>query len=300
MAPRGAFSSTIVPHESSGLSKLCNVCFDLSVQSRILGISYQARDSEDDALFGKDTRLRQEARYVADREGHNDSSEIYLHHETRKDLEKSAALGCHLCSLAANAVWMKTFELGGRKRREQDGEKGVGEGEGAKPTQEDDGNPESRNEDVEILRPDSPDVVDWHHTNIDPYDPDYVGEQVKGALGYTIKGGKWQPCVVDNEETTVAHESPAFKARAGLRKAVNKLKSRNWRNIFVRPDQSEEDFAVKSPTELAEAVYKLRSGIWCEISIRHGQSECRMIFKEYITPGYYKATDFTVVRFQSK
>jgi hypothetical protein len=297
MATSAASPSAIVLNENVGSSKLCNVCVDMCLKSGFLGISYLTRGSEDEVHFGGGTGLRQEARFVAQYENFDGDAELCLHHETRKDLEKSAALGCRLCSLAANSTWNLNIEIGGyRTRRDEEDAEGDGEEEDGKPAQEDDGYPQNRDEedgeegdgkeedgkpaqgddgypqnhDEDFAHPNSPEQLDEYHAQISPFDSDYEGERVEGAFAWTLKDGKWQFFGGRryDEETTESEGSSASKAQAELRRAVDKLKL----------------------------------GIWCNIFVRRGpKSECRIVFKEYNSPcGGEIADHFTVVKYQSK
>jgi hypothetical protein len=241
-------------------------------------------------MFDSSSGLRQNARFLAYFQQDHGVTEHFLHHETRKDLELSATLGCHLCRLATNARWMPHAEFGHYDdeddRNSSDDDKGEEREEGD--YHNDDNDNEKRRDKQKgkehigavkenrgaaianptgLMNPTEPDILDQINALITPFDSDYIGAPASEDNFWFIRDGKWenQNSKVKTPEDATRKESPAPERESLI---------------------SGKDFK------------KLKSGIWCDIYVRWGQfSEYRMKFKEYGGPsGNQIADGFSVIR----
>jgi hypothetical protein len=258
-------------------------------------MNYILEDEEQMSMFDSSSGLRQKARFLAYFQQEVGVTEHFLHHKTRNDLELSAALGCHLCSLATNARWSPNAEFG-RYSDDDDGDGDDDKGEELKEEEEDDHKdddddekPRDKQKDkehgeagkknpgvaianpTELMNPTEPDVLDQIHALITPFDSDYIGTPASEEDFWFIREGKWENLnsKVTKPEDAKSKESPGPEAQSVIRG---------------------KDFK------------KLKSGVWCDIFIRWGPfSEYRMSFKEYGGPsGNQIADGFSVIRRQGE
>jgi hypothetical protein len=150
-------------------------------------MDFVLEDEEQISRFPASSGLRQEAclvGYSEDNQEGDGIAEHFIHHKTRKDLELSAALGCHLCSLAANARWHLYAEtiLDDDDDEEQDNR------------EDEEHREDSRKEpDAVAIDPTPPNVFDWIQATITPFDPDYTANPAIERLGpgfFIISGEK--------------------------------------------------------------------------------------------------------------
>jgi len=85
--------------------RLCSVCQDMIRKSQLLKVdSLECEDSEPPS---DDIKVRQKAIFIRfeERAQLQYDAEYFVHHASKLTLERSAAGGCHLCSLAVSCRW---------------------------------------------------------------------------------------------------------------------------------------------------------------------------------------------------
>ena len=95
------------------VNKLCGVCHDMCRKSTFLRL-HRVSQRLEQSQQALDNELREEARLLTIFYSFDDDTdtEHFIHHKSKRDLMFSAALGCHLCSLAGNTSWNPYLELG--------------------------------------------------------------------------------------------------------------------------------------------------------------------------------------------
>lgn len=219
-------------------------------------MDFVSRDEEQISKFPACSGLRQEACLVGhsedNRQGDDGIVEHFIHHKTRKDLELSATLGCHLCSLAANARWHLYAEISPDDDDDDDEEQ--------QDKKEDEEHREAGTKKPEsvVSDPTPPNLFDWVHATITPFDPDYTGTPASKRRFFVISEEG-----IEVEE--LDKKSPVL-------------------------DECQSDIRGKE-------LRKLKSGIWCDIFARHDyRSDHSMTFKEYVPYNNKCASDLSIVR----
>jgi hypothetical protein len=242
-------------------SRLCHLCRDMCFKSNILRIDFVSGVEENIIGFPAFSGLRQESclvGYSEDNQQGEGIAEHFVHHKTRKDLELSAKLGCHLCSLAANAKWNLYAEIT------------LDDHDDSEEEQQDKKHDEEHCEAI-VARPTPPNVFDWLHATITPFDSDYPGTPAseRPESSFFIFNGEG----TSNENTFEVVEPGHTEA--------------------VEIPGLEESQSVIRGKELK----KLKSGILCEIFARHGHgSDYSMTFKEYVPFNNKSASGFSILR----
>lgn len=220
-------------------SRLCHLCRDMCFKSNILRIDFVSEDEEKIIGFPAFSGLRQEScllGYSEDNQQGDGIGEHFIHHKTRKDLELSAKIGCHLCSLAANASWIPYLEII------------LDDGDDSEEEQQDKKQDEEHCEAIRkkpeaaVALPTPPDWFDWFHAIITPFDSDYPGTPASERPGpsfFTLsEEGTSNENTIEAEEPdhTKAEEIPGLAESQSVirRKELKKLKSGIWCEIFAR------------------------------------------------------------------
>lgn len=186
-------------------------------------MDFVSGDEEQISRFPACSGLRQEAclvGYSEDNRQGDGIAEHFIHHKTRKDLELSATLGCHLCSLAANARWHLYAEI-------------------ILDDDDDDEEQQDKKEDEEesvVSDPTPPNLVDWIHATITPFAPDYTSTSASERPRPSFCIISEEGIEVEELDDTKAEESPVLDERQSVirGKELRKLKSGIWCDIFAR------------------------------------------------------------------
>lgn len=259
-----AASCKVPPGEGSNAtvdaSRLCSLCRDMCFKSKILLIDFVSGDDEQLNTLSCSNGLKQEAfllGYKEDDQGGVGISELFIHHKTKRDLELSAALGCHLCALAVGARWNLYAEII------------LDELDDSEEEQEDKRKEEELDE--AICDPTPPNVIDWAQATITPLDPDYTGPLASedSRCGFYFSNGGWTPNA-NNAEGEGRGNNEAER--------INGLE-------------------IRETAISAEEVKKLKTGIWCEIFARDGKKWDHVLsFTEYVPYNNKSSSGLSILR----